>query len=88
MIVVKVELHSAITKRITELARMHICNVGGTAAHGDYDVETLRGRSTEALDNRVVNRYGQVLHHDRVKPHIWYLIAKALKAVNYDKEPK
>ena len=28
MIVVRVELHSAITHQVTELARMHICNDG------------------------------------------------------------
>ena len=30
MIIVRVELHSARTGEVTELARMHISNIGGT----------------------------------------------------------
>ena len=83
MIVVRGELHSAITRKVTELARMHICNVGGTRELGDYEVQTLRGRSREELDKRKVNRVGEVSNHARLTEHVWHLVAKALKAVNY-----
>lgn len=38
MLVVKVELHSAITGETTEIARMIIHNEGGTKSSGDYGV--------------------------------------------------
>lgn len=88
MIVVRVELHSAITRRVTELARMHICNVGGTHTKGDYSVETFRGRDKEALDKRIVQRSGKVQGHSRLALHVWSLVAKALVAVKYLSEER
>lgn len=83
MIIVRVELHSAITGEVTELARMHIANAGGTDAIGDYHVSTLNGRSTTALDRGVVQRRGKVLRHQRLALHVWHLVSKALLAVGY-----
>ncbi len=87
MIVVRVELHSAITHNITELARMTISNVGGTNEHGDYEVKTLRGRSREALDKYITNRQGDVKNYPRLAIHVWHLVAEALKSVNYHRRP-
>ncbi len=50
MIIVKVELHSAITGQKTELARMMIDNIGGDLKRGNYRARTFRGRSAEGLD--------------------------------------
>jgi hypothetical protein len=85
MIVVKVELHSAITHRVTELARMVIANKGDepNPKIGNYDVTTIRGRSTEALDEMTSQRKGEVLGHRRLDEHVWFLVGKALKAVKY-----
>lgn len=83
MIIVRVELHSAITGKVTELARAHICNTGGTETAGDYDVRTLTGRSASALDQGLVNRKGKVFGHARLKLHVWHLVAKALAAMGY-----
>ena len=83
MIVVRVELHSAINGRVTELARAHICNIGGTAVRGDYDVRTLRGRDKAALDENVVQRRAQVIGHARLREHVWNLVAKALVRMGY-----
>lgn len=84
MIVVSVQLVSAIhPSRSKELARMTICNVGGDADVGDYEAKTLRGRSKEALDRRITQRKGMVLRHPRLAVHVWHLVAKALKALNY-----
>jgi len=83
MIVVSVHLVSARDGSVTELARAHICNVGGTDRLGDYEVKTLRGRGTRALNSRVVQRAGKVLQHARMQLHVWHLVAKALSAVGY-----
>lgn len=84
MIVVRVELHSAVTGRVSELARMHICNDGaGTATKGDYTAETLRGRSKDDLDRRRVQRSGRVLNYPRLSIHVWHLVARSLVAMGY-----
>lgn len=88
MIIVRVELHSARTGKITELARMKLCNVGGTEDRRDYSVETFRGRSLKALDNEVTNRTGGVTNFPSPAIHIWHLIAEALKSLHYDRRPK
>lgn len=90
MIVVKVELWSAISGHKTELARMVIDNVGGTDQLGDYRCRTLRGRSAEALDRAMLSmdgtgatRSAAVLRHHRLREHVWNLVAKALTAMAY-----
>ena len=83
MIIVRVELHSAITGKVTELARAHICHVGGTNEIRDYDVRTLRGRSARDLDQHVVQRKGKVMGHPSLRLHVWHLVAKALAGMGY-----
>lgn len=87
MIVVKVELHSAVSGLVRELARMHIANKGDLSTtnpnRGDYDVTTLKGRSAFQLGKRKVQRAGVVLNHARLAEHVWNLVAKALKALDY-----
>jgi hypothetical protein len=79
MIVVKVELHSARTGKVTELARMHISNNGRKTAIdpdlGDYRVETLR-KGSEA-----VQRSAMVINWPRNSKHVWLLVKKALELV-------
>lgn len=83
MIVVRVELWSAVTGEKTELARMHISNVGGTETIGNYDAATLRGRSTADLNRNTVQRKCQVRGHSRLSQHVWNLVAKALSGMGY-----
>lgn len=94
MIIVKVELHSAVTGKTTELARMMIANVGGTDAKGNYECVTYRGKSKDALDkaqmaHHVSNgqkgftRTGEVKDHPRWAEHVWNLVAKALVGMGY-----
>lgn len=83
MIVVRVELHSAITGAVTELARAHICNAGDSGKLRDYFVRTLRGRSKAALDRGDVQRRGKVEQHPSEAVHVWHLVAKALAAMGY-----
>ena len=87
MIVVRVELMSAVTGQTTELARMHICNEGGTNARGDYGAYVLRGRDKEALDRswraETYTKTAKVKSHARLKEHVWNLVGKALAAAGY-----
>jgi hypothetical protein len=90
MIVIRVELWSAVNGQKTELARMVIDNVGGTNTLGDYRCRTLRGRSEEALDRSLrtiistgTQREGRVIGHPRLREHVWNLVAKALTSMGY-----
>lgn len=95
MIVVKIELHSAITRQMTEIARAVIYNDGtGTDNRGNYGAFSCRGRSKEALHNHMSNvlgqeatgvHEGQVKNHDRNGLHVLHLVAKALTAMGYGK---
>ena len=85
MLIVRVELHSARTGEVTEIARMRICNVGvsNEGRKGDYEIVTFRGRSTEQLDQRTKQRSGFVYGHPRLAEHGWKLVRKALEAIKY-----
>lgn len=86
MLVVRVELWSAVTGQKTEIARAIIHNVGGTVTRGDYEVITYRGRSAKDFNKRVVQRKAEVRDHPRLRDHVWTLVAKALNAAGYLKE--
>lgn len=83
MIIVRVELHSAVNGQVTELARMHVCNEGGTNALRDYSVQVLRGRSKEDLDRRVVQRRGALKQFPSLRLHVWNLVLCALVSAGY-----
>lgn len=94
MIVVKVELWSAITGEHSTLALMTICNEGGSQTRGDYSAATYKGRDEAALaasmrafflDKRLgaTTRRGEVKNHARLSEHVWNLVAKALGSMNY-----
>ena len=88
MIVVRVELHSARTGEVTELARATICNTGeGTRTLGHYMAATWRGRDRAALDASVRGgshqRRAEVRDWPRQRLHVWNLVAEALSAMGY-----
>jgi hypothetical protein len=87
MIVVKVELWSAVTGKVTELARMHICNDGDTTIKnprkGSYYRSTFRGRDRFALNRHAIQKTGRVENYPRVSLHVWNLVARMLKAMGY-----
>lgn len=87
MIVVRVELWSAVTGKKTEIARMGIANTGGTAQLGDYTAVTYRGRSAADLDGAMrvgsITRRGHVARYPRLRVHVWNLVALALEACAY-----
>ncbi len=78
MLVVKVELHSAITCKVTELGRMTIANVGGTDKIGDYEARVLKKPRFNVL-----TRSANVLGHRRKDLPVWVLIARALMNMGY-----
>jgi hypothetical protein len=80
MLVIKIELHSAITGKITEIGRMHIFNKGDSIDPkiGNYGVHIFRRGSKSSI-----NRVGYVNGHRRLAKPVWNLVAKALKAVRY-----
>ncbi|WP_316165380.1 MULTISPECIES: hypothetical protein [unclassified Bradyrhizobium] len=83
MIIIRVELHSAITRQVTEIARMRICNIGGTREYGDYRAETFRGRSAQQLARLVRQRSADLTKYPRLRVHVWHLVAQALVAMGY-----
>ncbi len=83
MIIVRVELHSAVTHKVTEIARMRIANIGGTRRLGHYFAETYRGRSAEALSEGTRQRSGTIRDYPRLSIHVWHLVARALMAMKY-----
>lgn len=78
MIVVKVELHSAITGEVTEIGRMQIINDGTSdrpRTKGNYKVRRMR-RGTE----QTIQAEGTVLNHPRLSAPVWDLVVKAIKS--------
>lgn len=94
MLVVKVELWSAITGQKSEIARSVIYNVGGTQTRGDYHAMAMRGGDEKTLHKNMVDvlrsdvaavHEGSVKDHPRLEQHVWNLVAKALTAMGYGK---
>lgn len=80
MIVVRVELHSARTGKITEIGRMTITNDGThetPGKRGNYLVRLMRRGSVD-----VIQRSGAVKDHARKSASIWTLVRKALASVD------
>lgn len=86
MIVVTVQLHSAVTRKVTTLGQAIIHNVavrdGG--ARGDYEVCVGRKPDAIAGDLRAIIknplRKGKVLNHARLSQSVWRLVLKGLVA--------
>lgn len=88
MIVIRVELWSAVTGAKTELARMAISNDGSSGGQRrNYEGEAFTGRSLAALDRAMVKgtvtRRGKVENHDAPGLHVWNLVAKMLRSMGY-----
>lgn len=85
MLVVRVELWSAISGEKTELARMEICNDGNSVSHraGNYDGRSFVGRNGKALDRRTVSKRGRVANWRRLDWHVWNLVAAMLDSMGY-----
>lgn len=87
MLVIRVELHSAVTGQVSEIARMRIYNDGmGTRNRGNYVGEVFRGRSFEALDLNTVHKRGEIKNWPRLSRHVWSLVAAMLSGMGYGAE--
>lgn len=90
MIVVKIELWSAITHAATEIGRMYIANTRqGSVDRGDYDVAVCR-RGSEGVPSGFAlaetcapkaARTGKVTDYPRQAYNVWRLITRACLAV-------
>lgn len=86
MLIVKIELHSAVTGEISEIARMRLYNDGhGTGRRGGYVGEVFRGRSFEALDKATIHKRGEIKNWPRLDRHVWNLVAAMLENMDYGK---
>jgi len=80
MIVVTVELVSAVTGKTTQLGKMHICNDGVQADPnlGDYTGVVLRKPNFQSVTKR-----GAIKGHRRLQQPIWNLVRKMLANMGY-----
>lgn len=88
MLVVKIELHSANTGAITEIANMVIANDGtGSVKKGNYWGKTFKkGHSyyTEYdKEKPQVLKEGSVKDYSRNDLHVWNLVARMLQSMGY-----
>lgn len=75
MIKITVELHSAVTGRITKLGSATICNDGtGTKERGNY-ILRLFGKNDIAMKMATINGW------PRLQRHAWALIAALLAEI-------
>jgi len=85
MLVLKLELHSAVTGEIIHLGQMIIANDGtGDRNTGNYDVKLGKKGNTDLKATYVKPmRSGKVEGHKRLAENVWSLVGKALRAVNF-----
>lgn len=90
MLVIKVELHSAITGKVSELARMVIANKGsGTRKRGDYKAVALRKRPNGEVPTTVLAKDSDIFRqtdiedYPRESKHVWCLVARALNQMGF-----
>jgi len=88
MIVVRIELHSAITHRVTILGQMIIANRGDSSdpKKGNYDVAIANknhacSTAISVFRNKgFQSRQGEVLNYPRLSYNVWRLVCRALKS--------
>lgn len=81
MIVVTVELHSAITGKVTTLGQAIIANDGtGSSTRGNYTAKIGRKGQTLEQTWSKPQRTGTVTNYPRLSLTIWHLVRRALDA--------
>lgn len=85
MILVTIDLHSAVTGKVSNLGTIKIDNIGGNKLRGDYRVRAYRkGVDVVATKGQVgLLREGRVLGHQRLAKPISVLVHKALTELGY-----
>lgn len=81
MLVVRIELHSAVTGLVTEIGQMRIGNDGTAVVreYGNYNV-VLCAVGKHATSNKR-RRLGRVEGYPREAANIWELVRQAIEAV-------
>lgn len=87
MIVVKIELHSAVTSKVSSIGTLVIDNIGGTKNKGNYRCRMYR-KNQDDIYLRLVKgerpiRECEVLGHPRLTQPVQSLVFKALEKMNY-----
>lgn len=88
MIVVRIELHSTRTGKITEIGRMLIDNIsrlGNHSKRGSYRVRILR-RGTFKGKTLHIAREGVLHNFPRLSYTVWRLVFRALKSVLHEEK--
>jgi hypothetical protein len=85
MLMVRIELYSAVDGRVEELGRMYLANDGkGTESSSTYDVAVCRKGVPGIPENiggfEAAARTGRVLDYSRKSYNVWRLISRALLA--------
>jgi hypothetical protein len=84
MLVVRIELWSAVTGEKTEIGRMYVANDGTSERQdrGDYTAKVCRRGSFEypGWDNLRPVREGSVRDYPRLSYNVWRLVSRALRA--------
>lgn len=91
MLVIRVELHSAITGKISEIARMIVANdSSGTKSMGNYWGVTADGEveGDHMIPAAIVHEtrkrdYTEIKGYDR-SLHVWNLVTRMLTAMGYE----
>jgi hypothetical protein len=87
LIVVRVELWSAVTGKKTEIARLDISNIGGSLHRGNYKMRVYRGRNKETLDaamkKQKLTREAVTENYPRLTKHVWNLVTRLLVTAGY-----
>lgn len=81
VIVIRIELHSAITRKVTTLGVMHIANDGT----GTDETRNYNGTVFRKPDFVFENKRGRVEGHRAKDEVIWVLLAKMLHSLGYMK---
>lgn len=89
MIVVRIELHSAITGDTIDLGSIIIDNLTGGGPRADYRCRAYQKGKFEKYGRRTPIhckpiREAQILNHARLKEPVQNLVAKSLKVLGYE----
>ncbi|HWX31238.1 MAG TPA: hypothetical protein VNZ53_27840 [Steroidobacteraceae bacterium] len=87
MLIVRVELHSAITGKVTEIARAIIANEGGTPMRGNYWGIVAHGKTDGPMIPAAIYQRRKhethITNYPRQSKHVWNLVARMLTAMGY-----
>jgi hypothetical protein len=85
MLIVTVDLLSALTGKRTNLGTLHIANVGGTRTRGDYEGRAYQKGYQPAvgMQEQGSTRKGQVKGYGRIAEPVWSLVLSMLESMGY-----